>query len=225
MGIATYSIEGMTCGSCAMKIEKAVLAMNDVQHAHVAFKTRTLTITSEQEIERHQLVKALADLGHYKLKEIPDGKEHPIYSILVFSILGALFISTFFYLIQAFGMQSWTMPIKFTTDNWYLVTPLILGFATQAGLFRAIHLLAAHGGGGAMAGSGGVSGGAMLACCLHNLIPLFPILGVSGLATFFAAYQTQIFLLSIGVTLLGVGYMIRKYYSIKRACTMRPNKN
>ena len=115
-------------------------------------------------------------------------------------------------------MQSWTLPIEFMTDNWYLVLPLIAGFATQAGLFRAIHLLTKHGGAGVVAGSGSVSGGAMLACCLHNLVPLFPILGVSGLAAFFAAYQTQVFLLSIAVTFTGVGYMLWKYSSVKRAC-------
>ena len=129
-----------------------------------------------------------------------------------------LLISLALYLIQAFGMQDWYAPIEFTKDRWYLVTPLILGFATQAGLFRAIHLLARHGGGGALATSGGVSGGTMLACCMHNLVTLVPVLGINGLATFFAAYQTQVFLLSIGVSALGVWYMAKKYYSIKRAC-------
>jgi len=41
---------------------------------------------------------------------------------------------------------------------------------------------------------------------------------VSGLAAFFAAYQTQVFLLSIAVTFTGVGYMLWKYSSVKRAC-------
>jgi copper chaperone CopZ len=218
---SAYKIDGMTCGSCAMKIEKAVQGIDGVQTAHVSFKTRMLTIDSENEIDRQRFVDTLNGLGRYTLKNAADEQEPAMYSILVWGIFGVIFISGIFYLVQALGMQSWTKPIEFMTDNWYLVAPLILGFGTQAGLFRAIHLLARHGGGGMMAGSGSVSGGAMLACCMHNLVLLFPILGASGLATFFAAYQTQVFLFSISVTMIGVGYMIQKYYSTRRACETR----
>ncbi|MEK9130790.1 MAG: hypothetical protein AAB429_01610 [Patescibacteria group bacterium] len=134
---------------------------------------------------------------------------------LAWGLAGAVVISVVFYLVQALGMQDWAAPIAFSTRRWYLVAPLILGFGVQAGLFRAIHIRARHGGGGLMAGSGGVSGGTMLACCMHNLVALLPILGVSGLAAFLAAYQTQMFLFSIGVMLIGVGLMVRKYYSLK----------
>lgn len=135
---------------------------------------------------------------------------------LVWGIAGSIFILVAFYLIQVLGMQDWEAPVDFMLDKWYFVAPLVAGFGTQAGLFHAIHQLTRHGGGGAMAGSGGVSGGAMLACCMHNLVLLFPILGASGLATFFAAYQSQVFLVSIAVTLLGVGYMFNNYHSLTR---------
>ncbi|MCR4314111.1 MAG: hypothetical protein NUV84_02600 [Candidatus Uhrbacteria bacterium] len=130
---------------------------------------------------------------------------------LAWGIAGSIFILVAFYLIQVLGMQDWEAPVEFMLDKWYFVAPLVVGFGTQAGLFHTIHQRTRHGGGGAMAGSGGVSGGAMLACCMHNLILLFPILGVSGLATFFAAYQSQVFLVSIAVVLMGVGYMLRKH--------------
>lgn len=135
---------------------------------------------------------------------------------LVWGMAGAIFILAAFYLIQVLGMQDWKAPVEFMLDKWYFVAPLVMGFGTQAGLFHAIHQLSRHGGGGAMAGSGGVSGGAMLACCMHNLVLLFPILGASGLVIFFAAYQSQVFLVSIAVTLLGVGYMFKKYHSLTK---------
>lgn len=148
------------------------------------------------------------------------------YVSLIWGIVGAIFILVAFYLIQMLGMQDWEAPIDFMLDKWYFVLPLVAGFGTQAGLFHAIHQLACHGGGppsprlrrtgGSMATSGGVSGGAMLACCMHNLVLLFPILGASGLATFFTAYQSQVFLVSIAVTLLGVGYMFKKYHSLTK---------
>ena len=100
-------------------------------------------------------------------------------------------------------------------DRWYLVAPLVVGFGISWSI-SVIHLHACRGGGVAMATSGGVSSGTMLACCMHNLVLLFPILGVSGLATFFAAYQTQVFVVSIVVAYLGVGYMLSKYKSINR---------
>ena len=162
---------------------------------------------------------------------------------LAWGVAGSLFILAAFYMIQVLGMQDWEAPVDFMLDKWYFVAPLVVGFGTQAGLFHAIHRLARHGGGppspstvaeamvdkrlrrasGAMAASGGVSGTTMLACCMHNLVLLFPILGASGMATFFAAYQSQVFLASIGVSFLGVAYMIWKYYSIKRACKTHHN--
>lgn len=133
-------------------------------------------------------------------------------------IVGAVLITVVFYSIQALSMQSWISPIWFMRDQWYLILPLIIGFGIQAGLFRAIHERAKHGGGTTIATSGSVSSAGMLACCLHNLIPLFPVLGISGIAIFFAAYQTDIFLISILISYTGVGYMIWKYKKIKVLC-------
>lgn len=135
-------------------------------------------------------------------------------SSIACGIAGAIGILAAFYLIQALGMQDWEAPVGLMLDRWYFVAPLVAGFGIQAGLFHAIHQMARHGGGAAMASSGGVSGASMLACCMHNLVLLFPILGVSGLAAFFAAYQSQVFLVSIAVNLLGLGYMLKKYHSL-----------
>ena len=132
----------------------------------------------------------------------------------IWGVGGSLIITVIFYLLQAFGMQSWQAPIGFMSERWYLITPLVIGFGIQVGLFRAIHQRAQHCGGATMATSGGISSGTMLACCMHNLVPLIPILGIGGLATFFAVYQTQVFVISIAVAYLGVGYMSWKYLTI-----------
>ncbi|MBI4437425.1 hypothetical protein HY631_00545 [Candidatus Uhrbacteria bacterium] len=139
-------------------------------------------------------------------------------SAAAWGLMGAIFITLAFYLIQTLGMQSFTLPIEFMTDRWYLVAPLIAGFGIQVGLFRLIRLHAARAGTGIMAASGGMSGSTMLACCMHNLVLIFPILGVSGLAAFFAAYQTQVFLVSIVIAYLGAGYLGVKYATVRRAC-------
>lgn len=137
------------------------------------------------------------------------------YSPIVWGIFGGLFIGLLFYLLQAWGMQSWSGPLYQFRYRWYFILPLILGFAIQAGLFRAIHLKARHGGGGVLTASGGVSTTAVIGCCLHNLVVLLPILGLSGAAIFFTTYQSYIFLISIAFVLGGVVYMWRKYQKIK----------
>ncbi len=132
------------------------------------------------------------------------------YTIYIWGITGSIGISIVFYLIQTIGMQDFLAPLEFSRDKWYFVFPLIVGFGIQMGLFRAIHLKA-KAGGGAVAVSGGVSTTAMIACCMHNLTTLLPILGLSGMALFLAQYQDYIFGISLLSVAGGMIYMWRKY--------------
>ena len=91
-----------------------------------------------------------------------------------------------FYSVQALGMQSLSGPYYFFKANWYFISPLIILFAVQVGLWQRMREIAKMGG-GPVAASGGVSTGAMIACCLHNFTMLLPILGISGLATLLVA--------------------------------------
>ncbi len=128
----------------------------------------------------------------------------------LWGILGSLGIGLLFYVAQALGMQSWSAPVAFTLNKWYFVAPLVVGFGLQMGLFRAIHLKV-NGGVGVMATSGGVSATSMVACCMHNLTALFPILGLSGVAIFFATYQNYVFGISLLFVTAGVLYMFNRY--------------
>ncbi len=214
----TYTISGMTCGSCAMRIEKTLRELIGVRSAYVNFAKRELQIEADDSVTLPRLNQVVAVLGKYTFKEAGVPSQPNQTSAWVWAAGGAILIFVLFYLVQALGMQSWSAPLQFMQDRWYLVLPLIVGFAAQAGLFRAIHLHTRHGGGIVTATSGGVSSGTMLACCMHNLVLLFPVLGVSGLAAFFAAYQTQVFLVSIFVAYLGVGFMLWKYRTLQKAC-------
>ncbi len=216
MEIKTYLISGMTCGSCAMRIEKTISELKGVASVNVSFPKHEITLTSSDAINPVILQQALAKLGKYRLEEAMPPKPKKPAPAWTWGLAGAIFILALFFAVQALGMQSLTAPVGFIRDRWYLVLPLIAGFSAQVWLFRSIHLLSGHGGGGAMATSGSVSSGTMFACCLHNLVPLFPILGISGVAAFFAAYQTSVFLGSIAITYAGVGYMFRKYQTMKR---------
>lgn len=217
MNKANYYITGMTCGSCALNIEDVMKKLSEVKHAHVDFKSKALTLTfngaplSLEELRQH-----MKSAGEYKLSSNPPETKSlsPQTQILLWGIMGALGITVLFYLVQALGMQSWSDPISFSLYKWYFVAPLVIGFGVQLGLFRAIHLKVKDGGGGVVAASGGVSTGSMIACCMHNLVTLFPILGLSGLAVFFATYQNYVFGISLLFVLGGVTYMAKRYKNL-----------
>jgi len=138
---------------------------------------------------------------------------------IIHGLVGAIAIAGIFYLVQAIGMQSFSGPFYFFKAKWYFITPLIVSFALQVGLWKAIKQIAQqHAGAGAVATSGGVSTGAMLACCMHNFATLLPVLGLSGAAVFFSAYQSQVFLISIAISIGGLIYMTLKYLKIKHKC-------
>lgn len=137
---------------------------------------------------------------------------------ILWGVLGGIGIGAVFYLAQALGMQSWSAPLTFSSGKWYFVGPLIAGFGIQMGLFRAIHLKVKHGGGATVAASGGVSTASMIACCMHNLVSLFPVLGLSGLAVFFSAYQNSIFGISLVFMAGGMVYLFRQYKKMPQSC-------
>lgn len=43
----TYTVAGMTCGSCATKVTEAVSGLDGVAHLDVDLATSTLTVTGE----------------------------------------------------------------------------------------------------------------------------------------------------------------------------------
>lgn len=90
---------------------------------------------------------------------------------------------------------------------WYLMTPLIALFGVQVGLFAYMRERARIGKASFIA-SGGASGGAMIACCLHHATDVLPIIGLSGLAAIFTAYQTTFLLFGIVAGSTGLLWML-----------------
>ncbi len=90
---------------------------------------------------------------------------------------------------------------------------LTAGFGIQAGLFayirKAIKARAASQATASVAAAGGISTTAMVACCMHHLTEILPILGISAAAIFLAQYQS--FFLAVGVAsnLVGITIMLR----------------
>ena len=106
------------------------------------------------------------------------------------------------------------------------VIPIILGFGTQVGLFTylktGMFVPISHSVSGATtAAGGGVSSVAMVACCLHHLTDVLPLLGLTAAATFLSAWKVPFLMVGLLTNLIGIGFMlveIRKARRHARAC-------
>ena len=63
-----------------------------------------------------------------------------------------------------------------------------------------------------MGTSGATSATVMLACCLHHVTDVLPILGLSAAATFLTRYQRPFMLLGLGMNILGIIVMLLVLY-------------
>ncbi len=117
-----------------------------------------------------------------------------------------------------FGILNWAQgweyaSSQFSLNRWY-VLPIFLTLGIQAALysilrFRLFIPTTTPGHTGAMMGaSGGTSATAMVACCLHHVTDVLPILGLSAAATFLTRYQRPFMLASLGLNLIGIIVML-----------------
>lgn len=101
---------------------------------------------------------------------------------------------------------------------WYFIVSLAIGFGIQVGLY--IHLKnlikGSHGEGKVLGVTGTTSTAAMISCCTHYLANLLPILGVAGVVTFVAQYQTELFWVGILFNLAGIFFIANKVTIFKR---------
>ena len=116
-------------------------------------------------------------------------------------------------------ISGWVFALSQFNQFWYFIVSLAIGFGIQIGLYtylkNAIHKKNASA--GVLAVSGTTSTVAMLSCCAHYLINLFPILGVAGMVTLIAQYQIQLFWVGLLFNLGGIVYMMSKIVKYKRA--------
>jgi hypothetical protein len=114
--------------------------------------------------------------------------------------------------------QGWEYASKqFLLNRWYVV-PIWVGFGIQAALysilrFRLFVPTTTTGHAGAMMGtSGSTSVTAMVACCLHHVTDVLPILGLSAAATFLTRYQRPFMLVGLALNLIGIVAMLIVLY-------------
>jgi len=63
-----------------------------------------------------------------------------------------------------------------------------------------------------MGTSGGTSVTAMVACCIHHVTDVLPVLGLSAAATFLTRYQHPFLLVGLGMNTVGILVMLTVLY-------------
>jgi hypothetical protein len=146
-------------------------------------------------------------------------------------LLGSAFIAGVYFGIITWA-QGWDYAAsQFSLNRWY-VLPIWIAFGVQAALytilrFRLFIPTSSTGHTGALMGtSGGTSLTAMVACCLHHVTDVLPILGVSAAATFLTRYQRPFMLIGLATEIIGILVMLmilvrerKKLYPVQ---TFRP---
>lgn len=119
-----------------------------------------------------------------------------------------------------FGLLSWAGTPQhalevFQQERW-LILALFLGFGLQVALFTILkkRLFIPSSGlntstSAAMTSVGGTTSTvAMVACCVHHVTDVLPILGLTAAATFLANYQSTFMLGALLMTYLGILVMV-----------------
>ena len=137
----------------------------------------------------------------------------PLAAFLIGSTLIALFYIGILTWAQGWGYAS----SQLVRDRWYVI-PIVVGFGVQAALytilrFRLFIPITSTGHAGSMMGaSGGTSATAMVACCIHHVTDVLPILGLSAAASFLTRYQRPFMLIGLAMNLIGIGVMLFVLY-------------
>ena len=114
-------------------------------------------------------------------------------------------------------VSGWSFALEQFSTFWYFVVSLAVGFGIQIALYQYLKRLVHSGQGmGKVVGvSGTTSTAAMISCCAHYLVNLIPVLGVTGVVTFVAQYQVELFWVGIFSNLVGIGYMANRIMKFK----------
>lgn len=131
--------------------------------------------------------------------------------------LGSLLIAGVYFGILIWAQGRDSALSLFLSNRWYVI-PIWISFGIQAALYSILRFRlfvpttsAAHTG-AVMGTSGGTSVTAMVACCLHHVTDVLPVLGLSAAATFLTRYQRPFMLVGLGMNMIGIIVMLVVLY-------------
>ena len=136
---------------------------------------------------------------------------------LIAFLLGSTLIAGVYFGILIWA-QGWDSALSiFLPNRWYVI-PIWVSFGIQAALYSILRFrlfipaTSTAQTGAVMGTSGGTSVTAMVACCLHHVTDVLPILGLSAAATFLTRYQRPFMLMGLGMNIVGIIVMLIVLY-------------
>ncbi|HEX5942607.1 MAG TPA: hypothetical protein VFY66_10030 [Anaerolineales bacterium] len=136
------------------------------------------------------------------------------YTIPLFAFLvGSLLMAGIYFGILTWA-QGWDSALAIFQLNRWFVIPIWITFGIQATLYSILRFrlfvptTSTANTAAVMGTSGGTSVTAMVACCLHHVTDVLPVLGLSAAATFLTRYQRPFMLVGLGMNLVGVLVML-----------------
>jgi len=127
-------------------------------------------------------------------------------------LAGSLLLTGLYFAIVSLA-ESPSHALELFWEDRAIVIPIILGFGVQAALYtvlkKRLFVPVQHTGpSGALTGAGGgVSAAAMVACCVHHVTDVLPLVGLTAAATFLAEYRIPFMIVGLGTTLGGIVFM------------------
>lgn len=106
------------------------------------------------------------------------------------------------------------------SSDWWLLLPLIAGFAVQVTLLAELrHRRRVGAAAAASTGLGaGTSTVGMLACCAHHVADLLPLAGATGAAATLTGLQRPIMGLGLAVNVVAIWFVARRLRRVSALC-------
>lgn len=224
----SFFVDGMTCMSCANKVETALTNLIGVKKASVDLPKDSVMIHfNPTEINADGLMEAIEAAGYSIIKTnttLDEGSrkidDHSFvrntgpYPYLI-GMLASMGIIGFYLGLLTITSDWYNAWEEFKYYRWWLIA-LSIGFGIQIALYSAlrIHLKGRKikGAKSSLAASGGISTLSMAACCAHYLVAFLSVLSLPFLsiaAAGLAEYQPQFFFLGVVSNLIGMSVMVR----------------
>lgn len=236
-GLLSFGVRGMTCASCARRVEKILSRLSGVRRVSVDLAAGTVGLAYVPgRLDICQLESAVKGLGYqfWGLRCGPwegsrPADDRPPECCAPSISPGAAGGRAWLWAgpLTSLAVVGFYLGLITLTANWEFagmqfadyggwVLALAMGLGIQAALYTrfrtTLRARARRSARGALAAGGGVSGLAMAACCSHYLVAFLPALGLSflsGLTAFLAEYQELFFLAGLLSNVFGVWLMLR----------------
>jgi hypothetical protein len=137
-------------------------------------------------------------------------------SFITNSLISSGALLTFYLTILVLG-NSWEHALQQVIDWWPWVSLQTIGFGTQVGMFLHIRDISRAGNwkgpSSSLAVGGGMSAGSMVACCLHHVTDVLPIVGFSAATLFLTQYQSVFMSMGVLFNIVGLLFMTEMLYN------------